>query len=136
MNHLDIATIVQVIDDYFLLFDPHSTTSVKAKKKSSANIDGLIIYTNLRNGSIEVIIGPGWTSEENITVYYHKKGSQNQHDGCESLTPEDFSLESITNAIRQIILYDCEVRKPKDGDLVLSRNNKDLLLSTKDKTSC
>jgi hypothetical protein len=70
MNHLDIAKIVQVIDDYFLLFDSESATSVKANKKSSTSIDGLIIYRQLRNGSVEVIIGPYWTDEEAITVYY------------------------------------------------------------------
>jgi hypothetical protein len=136
MNHLDIAKIVQVIDDYFLLFDSQSTTSIKAKKKSSASVDGLIIYRELRNGSVEVIIDACWNSKEDITVRYHKKGSKSEHDGYESLTPESFSLESITNAIRQMILYDCEVRKPNINDLVLSPNNKDIVLSPKDKTIC
>jgi hypothetical protein len=134
MNHLDIAKIVQVLDDYFLLFDSDSTTSVKAHKESPGSIKGLIICRKLRNGLVEVIIAPGYNSEEDITVYYHKKGSKNQHDGCESLTPENLSLESITNAIRQIVIYDCEVRKPNINDLVLSPNNKDIVLSPKDKT--
>jgi hypothetical protein len=134
MNHLDIAKIVQVIDDYFLLFDSESTTSVKAQKKSPGSINGLIISRKLRNGYVEVIIGPYWAEDEAITVYYHKTGSKIDDDGRESITSEDFSSESITNAIRQIILYDCEVKKPNINDLVLSPNNKDIVLSPKDKT--
>lgn len=134
MNHLDVAKIVQAIDNYFLLFDSESSTNVKAKQSHSDYIDGLIIYRNLRNGWVEVIIDSAYSDKELITIHYHKKGSKSEHDGCLSLTSEDFSLESITKAMRTMIKYDCEVRKPNINDLVLSPNNKDLVLNPKDKT--
>lgn len=124
MNQIQIATIVQVIDDYFLLFDPDSGTTVKASKESSDSIDGLIICRNLRNGFVKIFIGPYWQSKESVVISYHRKGSKNERDEHQEITKEMFSLESITNAIRKIISYDSQVQNPKKDDAVLSPNSR------------
>ncbi len=124
MHQSYIAEIIQVIDDYFLLFDPHSATTIKAHKPHSSSIEGLAIHRDLRNGWLEVLISSSSDDKDSVSVYYHKKGSKNDHDGCDWLISEGLCLQNISKAIRQMIVYDSEVKNPNTDDLVLSPNNK------------
>ncbi len=124
MHHPEISTIVQILDDYFLMFDPKSTTTIRGGKIGCGNSNSLCITRELRNGRLDIVINSDYEDDNDVVLSYHQHGSKNEHDGQESIESDDFNLENISRSIRSMILYDRDAEPRSKNDLVLGSNNR------------
>jgi hypothetical protein len=106
MHHPDICNVVRIIDDYFLIAFPDSSSTIKGKKLDWGSEDSLVISRELRNGRLEIQIDGEDKDDDSINVVYYQQGSTNVFDKKLEIGSDDFTLTKLRKAIRELVIYD------------------------------
>jgi hypothetical protein len=106
MHHPDISNILKTLDDYFLISAPDSLATVKGKKLEWGNDDSLVISRELKNGRLEIHIKGQDEDDDNLDVVYYQQGSTEAYDKTLHIKSDDYNIEVVRKAIRDLVIYD------------------------------
>ena len=106
MHHPEIANIVRILDDYFLISAPNTSSSIKGIKASWGNEDTVAISRQLTNGKLEIQIKGEDEDDNDIDIFYYSQEGEDQFQKRLQISNDDFSLQNIRKAIRDIVIYD------------------------------
>jgi hypothetical protein len=106
MHHPEISKIVKILDDYFLISLPNSSSTIKGKKSAWGNEHSVFICRDLKNGRLEIEIRGEGEDDNDINITYYQEGSSKCWDHKVEIRSGDFTLEAVQAAIRASVLYD------------------------------
>jgi hypothetical protein len=116
MHHPDICNVVRIIDDYFLIAFPDSSSTIKGKKLDWGSEDSLVISRELRNGRLDIQIDGEDKDDDSINVVYYQQGSTNVYDKKLEIGSDDFTLTKLRKAIRELVIYDATTLEPEQRE--------------------
>jgi hypothetical protein len=116
MHHLDISSIVKTLDDYFVISDPKSLTSIKGQKIDWGSDNSLVIGRQLKHGRLEVRIQGEDKEDNTLDVIYYRQGSTNGWEKKCDVHAEAFEIEPVRKAIREIFIYDANPPELEDSE--------------------
>lgn len=105
MHHPEISKIVSILDDYFLISSPNSSSTIKGKKSDWGNENSVFISRKLINGTLELEIKGEDRDDNDMNITYYLDNSSKSYDNRVEIRGE-FSLESIQSGIRASVIYD------------------------------
>jgi hypothetical protein len=117
MHHTEMSNVVRILDDYFLISMPNSSSTIKGKKLDWGSEDSLVICRELTNGRLEIQVKGEDKDDNDLYVIYYQKGSKKMFDKRLEISDADFSLQIVRKAIRDVVLYDL------NPDTASSNNN-------------
>jgi hypothetical protein len=106
MHHPEISNIVRILDDYFLLSFPDSSSTIKGKKLDWGSEDSIVISRELTNGRLEIHIKGENQDDDDLDIVYYQKESENLFDKRLQISCDDFSLDTVRKSLRDIVIYD------------------------------
>jgi hypothetical protein len=106
MHHPEISNIVRILDDYFLLSFPDSSSTIKGKKLDWGSEDSIVISRELTNGRLEIHIKGEDRDDDDLDIVYYQKESKDLFDKRLQISCDDFSLDTVRKALRDIVIYD------------------------------
>ena len=114
MHHPEICKIVQILDDYFLISLPNSSSTIKGKKSSWGNEHSVFISRELKNGRLEIEIKGEDKDDDDTKITYYQQGSSNDWDKVVEIRSDEFTLEAVQAGIRATVLHDAN--PPKEDE--------------------
>jgi hypothetical protein len=113
MNHPEISKIVKILDDYFLISSPNSSSTIQGKKSDWGNEHSVFISRKLINGRLELEIRGEDKDDHDMNINYYLEGSSKSYDNRVEIRGA-FNLEAIQSGIRSSVLYDAN--PPQDEE--------------------
>jgi ribosomal protein L14E/L6E/L27E len=106
MHHPEISSIVKILDDYFLISSPDSSSTIKGRKLDWGNEDSIVICRELTNGRLEIQIKGENEDDNDLDVIYYQQGSNQLFDKRLQISCDNFHIETVRRAIRDVVIYD------------------------------
>ena len=116
MNHPEISKIVKILDDYFLISLPNSSSTIKGKKSEWGNEHSVFISRDLKNGKLEIEIKGEDNDDNDINITYYQQGSSKRWDNKVEIRSDEFTLEAVQAGIRATVLYDANPPREEEEE--------------------
>ena len=106
MHHQDICNILRIVDDYFLLSSPHTSSTIKCKKMEFDRSNAIIIGRQLKHGFLSIEINGQDKDNDDVDIIYNKIESNKEFDKKVQISCNNFTFDRVRLAVRDIVVYD------------------------------
>ena len=112
MHHPEISCIVNILDDYFLISMPDTSTTIKGRKIEFGNEESIVICRDLTNGRLEIQIKGEDEDDNDLDIVYYQNSNTHGFEKKLPISSDNFTLETVRKAIRDVVLHDRNQTQP------------------------